>query len=285
MAGAFYEADPGELRRQVEGCFTHALGPGQLPGEGGARALKALVVPHAGLPYSGPVAAHAYAALAEDGLPEAVVVVGPNHSGVGGLADTSGEDWLTPLGRARQHERLRKALEGGIVERNDDAHAMEHSIEVQLPFLQWLAARAGRELAFVPLVMGLQDETTAEELGRVLAEAVARTGLDVLLVASSDLMHAGPTYEVRPPRGTRVDEFARAQDERALEPIQALDADHLLDAVRRHEITMCGAGPVAAVLRAARALGAAQARVLAHATSYDVEPHHSCVGYAAVAVR
>lgn len=287
VAGGFYEDDPGALRAQVEGCFTHALGPGRLPAAParGPRSLRALVVPHAGLTYSGPIAAHAYAALAGDGLPEVVVLVGPNHTGIGGLADLSSEDWLTPLGTMKQHGALRKALEGGAVQPGDAAHAGEHSLEVQLPFLQWLALRAGREVSFVPLVMGLQDETTCEEVAEAVVRGVQHTGVDALLVASSDLMHAGPSYRVAPPRGQRADHFAREQDERALQVIAALEPWKLLDEVRRRDITMCGAGPVAAVLEAARRLGATRAEVLAHATSYDVQPHHSCVGYAAVAVR
>ncbi|HEV8361401.1 MAG TPA: AmmeMemoRadiSam system protein B [Candidatus Thermoplasmatota archaeon] len=286
VAGSFYPEDADALAREVEACFTHALGPGRAPSTaGGPRTLRALVVPHAGLAYSGPIAAHAYAALAHDGLPDGVVVVGPNHAGFGGLADLSTQAWRTPLGVAAQHAGLRAALEGGIVTADDDAHAPEHSVEVQVPFLQWLGRRAGRDVPFVPVLMGLQDETTTEELAEALAGAVQRSGVDAVLIASSDLEHAGPNYSVRPPRGIAVDQFARAQDERALKAIEALDPAKLLDEVRRHEITMCGAGPVAAVLGAAKRLGASEARVLAHATSYDVKPHHSCVGYAAVAVR
>lgn len=288
VAGVFYPSDPAELRSLLAGCFTHRLGPGALPAVRVPRrgALRALVVPHAGLGYSGPVAAHAYAALAADGLPEAVIIVGPSHAGLGGLAATSGEDWATPLGPVRQHAALRQALEaGGVVLRDEAAHADEHSLEVQLPFLQALAGPAGRDLPVVPVAMGLQDETTAQEVGRAIAEAVRATGVDAVLVASSDLMHAGPNYRIRPPRGLEVHSWALQQDAHALKAIEALDPDGLLDTVRRHEVNMCGAGPVAAVLHAVKALGATRAEVLAHHTSYEVSPHHSCVGYAAVAVR
>lgn len=290
VAGAFYPSDPAELRSLVAGCFTHRLGPGAFPAVRVPRlgTLKALVVPHAGLAYSGPVAAHAYAALAADGLPGAVILVGPSHAGLGGLAATSGEDWFTPLGPVRQHAALRQAIEaGGVVLRDDAAHAEEHSIEVQFPFLQALAGPgpAGRDLPVVPVAMGLQDETTAQEVGQAIAEAVRATRVDALVLASSDLMHAGPNYRLRPPRGLDVHPWAMQQDAHALKAIEALDPEGLLDAVRRHEVNMCGAGPVAAVLHAARALGASQAKVLAHHTSYEVSQHHSCVGYAAVAVR
>lgn len=286
VADAFYPAAPRELERLVEASFVHDLGPGKAPdvARAGPRELRALVVPHAGLVYSGPVAAHAYSALAADGLPEALVLVGPNHAGFG-LAALSTQDWETPLGPMRQHAALRAALEGSVLVPDDEAHAPEHSLEVQLPFVRWLSARAGCDVPFVPILLGLQDETTAAEVAEAVAEAVRETGLDVVLVASSDLMHAGPDYDVRPPAGQRVDAFARAQDEHALKAIEALDPDKLLDEVRRRDISMCGAGPVAAVLGAAKRLGATRAEVLAHATSYDIRPHSSCVGYAAVAVR
>jgi MEMO1 family protein len=288
VAGLFYPAQAEDLARAVDACFHHRLGPGALPpvAAPGPRALRALVVPHAGLAYSGPVAAHAYAALARDGLPEAVVVVGPSHAGLGGLAATGGEDWATPLGPMAQDEALRAALEeGGIVQRDDAAHADEHSIEVQLPFLQWLAQRAGKPLPWVPVAMGLQDEDTAREVGAALVQAIGATGRDVLLVASSDLMHAGSDYRVRVPAGSTAGAFVRERDAPALQAIQALDPDRLVDEVRRRPITMCGYGPVAAVLHAAKALGAREAEVLAHATSADVQPHGSAVGYGAVALR
>lgn len=288
VAGLFYPEEPAELRRVVQGCYTHRLGPGKVPEVAPARrrGLHALVVPHAGLTYSGPVAAHAYAALAAEGWPEAVVLLGPSHAGLGGLGALSSADWRTPLGVASQHEGLRAALaEGGLLLEDDAAHADEHSLEVQLPFLLDLAARGGRELRFVPLVLGLQDEATAREVGAAVARAVRAAGVDAVVLASSDWMHAGPNYRVPVPRGQTVDAFVRAQDERALQPLLALDGDRLVDEVRRHEVTMCGVGPVAAAVHAARALGATRAEVLAHATSHDVQPHHSVVGYAAVALR
>jgi hypothetical protein len=178
-----------------------------------------------------------------------------------------------------------EALAGGIVERDDRAHDAEHSLEVQVPFLQWLAHRLEKKARIVPVLMGLQDETTAVELGEALAAGLRRAGGDAVLVASSDLMHAGPAYQVRAPRGVAVDAFVRDQDGHALQRIAALKPLDLLDEVRARDITMCGAGPVAAVLEAAKRLGATKAEVLAHATSCDVQPHHSAVGYAAVAVR
>jgi hypothetical protein len=285
VAGMFYPEDAAELRAAVEAAFTHRLGPGKLPAVRAARrgALRALVAPHAGLAFSGPVAAHAYAALADDGLPQTVVLVGPSHAGLGGLGAVSTEDWATPLGALPCDAALAAALADTVLVRDEDAHAGEHSLEVQLPFLQWLAARGGHALAILPVVMGLQDEATSREVGGALARACA--GRDVVLVASSDLMHAGRNYHIPVPRGLDAGQHVRAQDEHALRAVAAMDPDRLLDEVRRREVSMCGAGPVAAVLHAARALGAGKAEVLAHATSFDVQPHHSAVGYAAVALR
>jgi AmmeMemoRadiSam system protein B len=162
---------------------------------------------------------------------------------------------------------------------DEEAHADEHSLEVQLPFLQVLAPG---DVRFAAVAMGLQDEDTARGVGEELARA-ARGG-DVVLVASSDLMHAGPDYRIPVPRGLGVDAFVRAQDEHALRCVAGLDGDKLIDAVRAQDVSMCGAGPVAAVLHAARQLGADEARLLAHATSHDVRPHRSAVGYASFAL-
>jgi hypothetical protein len=282
----FYPREPGALREELARCFRHRLGPGALPAaspSSGARMLRAIIVPHAGLPFSGPVAAHAYATIAADGLPGAVVLVGPSHAGLGGLGALSAEPWRTPLGTVDVDRELLAALEGSVLRADEDAHAGEHSLEVQLPFLQGIAERASAQVRMLAVAMGLQDEDTAREVGAALGKACE--GRDALLVASTDLMHAGPNYRIPVPRGVTAGQFVRAQDEHVLPSIAALDPDRLLDQARLHGVSMCGAGPVAAVLHAARALGCTSAELLAHATSDDVEPRHSAVGYASFALR
>lgn len=284
VAGTFYPARPASLDEALDEAF--ARGPGGLPATPARRAgrVRALVVPHAGYAYSGHVAAHAYAALAADGLPESALLVGPHHAG-GTLLSASAQAWSTPLGDLSVDDALLRALrDAGPIVVDERAHAREHSIEVQLPFLQRLARAAGRQPPrFVAVTMGIQDETTAAELAHAIVTAAR--GRDLVLVASTDLAHVGPDYSIDAPPGTTVDAHCRALDERFLRAVDALDDAALLDAVARYDLPSCGHGPVAAVLRAARALGATRARRLAHATSHDVRPHASCVGYCAYAIE
>jgi AmmeMemoRadiSam system protein B len=280
VAGAFYEGARDALLRQLEGCYTHRLGPGRLPEAGeGPRRLVGLVVPHAGYVYSGPVAAHSYAALAADGVRPSYVVLGPNHTGVGAPLALTGETFRTPLGDVPVDPALLAAVNRPPLEDDPAAHRHEHSIEVQLPFLQHLAA----DVRFVPICMGFQEYDVASEVGAVVADAVAEE--DVLLVASTDFTHVGPQYYQMPPPGTTAPVFARNQDEKALERIVALDPKGFADRVARDHITMCGHGPVIAMLTAAKRLGAKEARLLKYATSSDVSADAvMAVGYGAVAV-
>lgn len=281
VAGAFYAGSKDALRRQIEASYRHPFGPGRLPEmKAGRRRIKGLVVPHAGYEYSGPVAAHAYAALAEDGWPEHFVILGPNHHGIGAPVTLCPEDHLTPLGTVPYDAAVGSKLVGGVIESDAAAHRQEHSIEVQLPFLQYLNAK----VTFVPIALAFQEWDVAKEVGEAIAEAVK--GLDAVVIASSDFTHVGPNYGQMPPRGTSVATFARTQDAKALEEIDKLRPKGLQDVVHAHEITMCGYGAVTAMLVAAKAMGAAKAEVLKYASSADITGDtRLAVGYGAVVIR
>lgn len=289
VAGAFYEGNPGALRAQIQNCFSHKLGPGKMPpstSRRSGRRLKALVVPHAGFAYSGPVAAHAYAALASEGYPDVFLIFGPNHHrGYQGGVATSRQDWETPLGAAALDERLQRAVTRGIIESNDGVQREEHSIEVQLPFLQALSPQGAR-VSFVPVCMGLQDYEVSERAGKIAAEAIKADGRDVLILASTDFTHVGFNYGQMPPNGSTCGEFARKQDHIALERILALDPGGLALAIQKNDITMCGPGPAMAAMEAAKRLGASRARLLKYASSADVTGDRGlAVGYASVAIE
>jgi len=281
VAGAFYAGTKEALLRQLEAAYAHPFGPGKVPtAKKGPRAVKGLVVPHAGYMYSGPVAAHAYAALAEDGLPEHFVILGPNHHGVGAPVALCPEDHLTPLGTVPYDAKVGKHLIGGVIESDPEAHRQEHSIEVQLPFLQHLRSNA----PFVPIALAYQEWEVAKEVGEAVAKAVE--DVDAVIIASSDFTHVGPNYGQMPPRGMSVSEFARQQDAMALQEIEKMDAKGLQTVVHEREITMCGFGAVSAMLVAANRLGAREAKVLKYATSADVTKDRGlAVGYGAVVVR
>ncbi len=280
VAGAFYEGTRERLLAQIERCYTGPLGPGRLPERtSGPRRLVGLVVPHAGYMYSGPVAAHSYAVLAEDGLRASYVVLGPNHTGMGAPLAITRHDFDTPLGVVRIDADLLKALSRPPLEDDALAHRHEHSIEVQLPFLKHLQS----EVAFVPVCMGFQEYDIAAEVGELVAEAVRDR--DALVIASSDFTHAGPQYGQMPPRGMSAPAWAKEQDAKAIERILALDPKGFADRVAEDNITMCGYGPVAAMLTAAKRLGAREAKLLKYGTSSDVSHDEDmAVGYGALAI-
>jgi AmmeMemoRadiSam system protein B len=168
-----------------------------------------------------------------------------------------------------------RALHTGIIDADEVAHKYEHSIEVQLPFMQFLYP----SFSFVPLSIGLQDFETANEIGEVLADHKS------LLVASTDFSHVGLSYRQLPPRGASPHEWAQEQDKKAIDAIMSLDAKRFLDIVDEHAVSMCGYGVVAAVMIAAKKRGAQTVQLLSYATSYDVHPSESCVGYAAIVIK
>ena len=280
VAGSFYERSRDALLRQIRECYTHPLGPGRVPPvRRGPGRLVGLIVPHAGYVYSGPVAAHSYAALAVDGWRPSFVILGPNHHGVGAPLALTNHEWQTPLGTVPVDAELFRVLAKPPLEDDIRAHRDEHSIEVQLPFLQAI----GASLRFVPICMAFQEYDLAAEVGDLVAAAVKEK--DAVVIASSDFTHVGPQYFQLPTRGLTAPSFAKEQDAKAIEKILALDAKGFAGKVTQAEISMCGYGPVAAMLVAARRLGATEAKLLKYATSSDVSHDtHTAVGYAAIAV-
>lgn len=261
VAGTWYPGTAAALSAAVERHLSSA--PGRLTGP-----VTALVAPHAGLMYSGPVAAHAYALL-RDRQFDVAVLVGPSHFvGFEGVAVYPSGGFATPLGVARIDEACASALMEAtpLVREHALAHQREHSIEMQLPFLQHLAPAT----PIVPLVMGVQTDATSRGLAGALAEALR--GRRALLVASSDLSHYHDAVT------------AARLDATVIRSLEAFDADGLQRALDRRPEHACGGGPMVAVMRAARALGARDAAVLRYADSGDVSGDKSAVvGYVAAA--
>ena len=272
VAGQFYAGSEAELREQIESCYTHEFGPGEIPEvQAGPRKLLGLVSPHAGYQYSGPVAAHGFSRLAEDGKPDSFILIGPNHHGIGsGVSIMTSGRWSTPLGEVEIDQSLAEAISraSDIIDTDEVAHVQEHSIEVQLPFLQHLF---GNEFKFVPICMMMQDEETSEDVGRAIADGAK--GRDVVIIASTDFTHYEPQ------------ESAARKDRKAIEKILQLDWRGLLRTISDENITMCGYGPVAAMLCAAESLGAKKATLLKYATSGDTAgPMPEVVGYGSIEI-
>lgn len=254
VAGQFYPGSGAELEHQLDGMLHTEK---ELP-------VLGAVVPHAGYIYSGHVAAAVYSCLPKA---ETFVIIGPNHTGLGSPVSLSRDTWKTPLGAVEADGEMADALAGGIIDHDETAHLYEHSIEVQLPFLQ----RRFSDFKILPVCMGLQDEETATEVGREIFQAAQRLMRRCIVIASSDFTHYEPQ------------ETARSVDAKLLESILNMDIPELYSRIRRYNATACGYGPIAATITASSASGAKAGKLLAYATSGDVSGDYSqVVGYGAV---
>ncbi len=273
VAGRFYPSDPRGLEDRVRQFVVAARSDEQESPPADkkqAPGVLACLVPHAGYVFSGGVAGAVYAHLA---FPRRIIILGPRHRprGADFAINTEGA-WQTPLGRAEIDSGLACALVAACPLLVDDevVHRIEHSIEVQLPFLQVLAG----DFRFVPISIGTLDFIQLNELGHALARVIAALAEPVLLIASSDMNH----YE--------SDEITRAKDHLALDQLLALNPRGLYDTVRREKITMCGCGPAVATLTAALDLGATRAELVSYSTSAGVlGDRDDVVGYAGMLFR
>jgi MEMO1 family protein len=258
VAGRFYPSNPAELTAVVRKHVQTESGVEPSP-------VKACLVPHAGYVYSGNVAG---AVLSRVALPRKILILGVRHSPRGQqVAILSTGAWRTPLGDAPIDTPLAEALRAAcpLVREDSVAHSTEHSLEVQLPFLQVLAPG----FAFVPLALGTVRIEDLVAVGEAVGRVLASSPEEVLLLTTSDLNH----YE--------DDATTRAKDAKAIEQLLALNARGLYDTCRNQKISMCGLGPAVAMLIALRTLGAKHAELVRYATSADISGDTSAVvGYA-----
>lgn len=259
VAGRFYPANPERLRADINSYLLSDK----------RTAATACMVPHAGYMYSGQVAGAVFSRLE---IPASCIVLGPNHTGRGHpLAIMKDGAWRTPLGELA----IDSGLAGDLVQEfpalSEDpaAHRSEHSIEVEIPFLQFCRP----DTRFVPIAIGTGQLVLLEQLGHALAVVLKKSKEPALIVASSDMNH----YE--------DDATTRVKDRKAIEKILALDASGLYETVMNESISMCGFGPAVAMLTAARRLGAEKAELVQYATSADVSGDHKvAVGYAGIII-
>ncbi len=264
VAGTWYPDTQAAIAREVEGYLAAAGGVGV------AGRLVALISPHAGLRYSGPVAAYGYSLL-RDRLALTVVLVGPSHrAAFEGVALFARGAFETPLGRIEVAEDLAAALLAAdpVVLDRPELHRDEHSLEMQLPFLQHLVS----DLRILPLLMGSQSREEVDALAGALARALE--GQEAVLVASSDLSHYQPA-----PVANRLDALVVGDVER-------FDDEGLMKRLEVSHHHACGGGPIVAVMKAARALGADRATILRYADSGDAGEHDKSrvVGYLSAAL-
>ena len=264
IAGTWYPGNPGAIAAEVEE-YLQAANVSAPPGR-----LVGLISPHAGLRYSGPVAAYGYALLR--GRPRlTAVLVGPSHRmAFDGVAVSARGAFETPLGQVPVDEELagRLVARGNKIVDDPRPHREEHSLEMQLPFLQHVVP----EVRIVPLLMGSQDREETEMLAEALVGALE--GSDALLIASSDLSHYHPAPE------------ANALDAKVVEDVRRLDPDSLMNRLESFPGHACGGGPMVAVMKAARRRGADRATILKYGDSGDVAEGDKShvVGYLAAAL-
>ncbi len=263
VAGQFYLGESAELAAQIESCFQSARGPGALPTRHrlAERRLRAAIVPHAGYPYSGPIAARVFAAIARERPPASVLILGVDHFGRGAGNALSARTWRTPLGPVPIDAELCAALDRPPIVVDERSHRDEHSIEVELPFLQYVLPQP----KFVPLMVRFAPFADLHRVAEVVRTAV--TGRDVLLLASTDFSHYVPPA------------VAERLDGRAIAEIVARRARGLFDVVAREEISMCGIAPTTVLLDALRD-EPLTVRNLGWGHSGEAEPMAEVVGYA-----
>jgi len=262
VAGQFYNGSRESLRKEVASLVNEK-----------AAKVSAIGVlsPHAGYMYSGPVAGSVFSSIEPSGV---YVILGPNHTGLGHeFALSKSVAWSTPLGEVAIDRELGSAIKENTKYVTDDdiAHQSEHSIEVQLPFLQYTV----KDFKFVPIVVSGSTLDIYREVGKAIAKAIMDLRLlkKAVIVASSDMTH----YESR-------SEAAR-KDKMAIEAILKLDEEELVKRISSYDISMCGYAPAVIMISAAKDLGAKDARLVKYATSGDVTgDDSSVVGYAGIVV-
>lgn len=260
VAGQFYSGDPDELRRTI-GSFIRK--PESI------LEAKAVVVPHAGYLYSGSVAGEVFSAVL---LPHRIILLGPNHSGRGApLALSPADAWHMPLGTVWIDEEMNRSLMAECPELQEDAsaHLREHSLEVQIPFIQVLQP----DFRFSAICVRTIDYALLEALGHAMARAIRSLQESVLLVASSDMTH----YETA--------EDATRQDQFAIDRVLAVDPKGLYAIVVEKDISMCGFAPTVAVLVACGDLGASAGRLIRYTNSGAASgDYDQVVAYAGIAI-
>ena len=261
VAGQFYPAVPSLLRSQIEGFIDEGAVKEEVIG---------LISPHAGYIYSGPVAG---AVISRIEFKDTFITMGPNHTGSGKpLSIMTEGTWRTPLGDVEIDSELGKKILAGSIHLKEDhlAHLYEHSIEVQIPFLQYFK----KDIKIVPIVLAYSTGETYKQIGREIAEVIKGLKREVVILASSDMTHYEPHQS------------AQRKDNLAIEAILELNEDELLRRIDEFNISMCGYAPATALISAAKELGARKAELVRYQTSGDTSgDYSSVVGYAGIIIK
>ncbi|QUC64220.1 MEMO1 family protein [Nitrosopumilus sp. K4] len=267
VAGMFYPGEKNELKQSIKESFLHKFGPGKFPPSNDRKKIFGIICPHAGYMYSGPIACQSFYAISSD-IPELFIIIGPNHWGVGSNVATMKDcKWETPLGQVEVDsdtaEKISKIT--NIIEIDSFAHSREHSLEVQIPFLQEMASN----FKIVPISLIDQRKDVSIEIGKSIAKIAKEK--KTMIVGSSDFTHYEPN------------EFAHEQDLALIEPILELDVDRFYEILQERNVSACGYGAIASTMVACKELGATKGELLKYATSGDITgDKSSVVGYGSI---
>jgi MEMO1 family protein len=269
VAGIFYPNDPFELNLAIERSFKdQRFGPNHMPPSASKRRVYGIISPHAGYIYSSAVAANGFYEVSSMEFDD-VVMIGPNHYGIGtGVAIMSSGLWETPLGQVEINQDLSLAISknSGIMDLDDFSHSKDHCLEVQLPFVQYIKKKKFR---IVPIILIMQDRQTADDIGKSIAQATAKT--NSLLIASSDFTHYESNSE------------AHRKDMELINAILSLDILKFYTTLERENVSACGYGAIASIMTAAKNLGATKGELLKYATSGDIiGDTNTVVGYSSI---
>ncbi|MBI1829249.1 MAG: AmmeMemoRadiSam system protein B [Thaumarchaeota archaeon] len=268
VAGMFYPKEKNELKTVIHDCFLHTFGPGKIPPTSDNEKILGVISPHAGYVYSGPVATNSFYSISSQ-RPELVIIIGPNHYGIGcNVAVMKEGMWKTPLGEVEVDSEC--AVEINKIFRDIEldffSHTRDHSLEVQIPMLQEIYSH---KFKILPIILINQDYQTAKKVGSAIAKIAKMR--KTMVVGSSDFTH----YE--------ENNFAHKQDSALIEPILNLDLDEFYKVLQEKQISACGYGAIASTMMACKELGAKEGRLLKYATSGDVTgDKSSVVGYASI---
>jgi AmmeMemoRadiSam system protein B len=267
VAGQFYPDTEEDLKNMIKNCMEHKYGPGIKPIVSDEK-IFGIISPHAGYVYSGPTACHSYKSIASQN-PELVIIIGPNHFGIGRDAATMIDtEWQTPLGRVKVDSDAAKevAEKSKFIEIDEYSHSQDHSLEVQIPMLQHILSN---DFQILPIILRAQDMETAIDVGNAVSEIAKKK--NTMIVASSDFTH----YE--------ENSFAHQQDKALIKPILDMDVEKFYQILRDKRVTACGFGAMAATIIACKNLGATRGELLSYATSGDVSGDTGLVvGYGAI---
>ena len=268
VAGMFYPKSSQELKSSIRNCFLHNYGPGKLPPSPDDKKIIGVICPHAGYEYSGPIAANSYYAISSQ-RPELVIIIGPNHWGIGRDIATMKEGiWRTPLGDievdAEYATEINKICK--LIELDSFSHTRDHCLEVQLPMLQEIFSH---KFKILPLILFDQSYNATREIGKAIAR-IAKSK-KTMIIGSSDFTHYEPN------------DFAHAQDKSLIEVVVSLDVDKFYKILQEKQVSACGYGAIASTMIACKELGATKGILNKYATSGDITgDKSSVVGYASI---